>query len=373
MRGFLFLFLLVVFSGHLRAQTDTLVWYEGVQLQAEDFRGKGEKQHFEIYYQFGFRFIKSAYGYLPVFRGRAVFDRKASTMGGRTTRDGLRYAQIVFDLYGLHVRELELQIFDMRQTDPRAYRDEGNIRVVLGKAEEELKEETARFEQQLANAFGKGEGADDVFSAWEGMIRDSLVNTPELAILDEEVSTLGVSIGAGRTSFLGKTRDYFTNATSLGVGFYLDTKKRSRFGVDMSIGTVRTLQRLQARGEWEDNLKVALINFDFFYGYRIPVGKTNVLIPSAGLGVNNFAPANDDKNDKRRLTGYSPVVGLGFNQLLAKWTSPSNGPSSLFCQAKVTCHPNNFVKNMGGPQLNFSLSFSIDTKQTRTRIVKVEN
>lgn len=367
--------ILLIFFGMLSVsaygQTDTLIWHEGIQLQVEDFRSKSREENLDISYSFSYQLIPTSfYRWIPIFRSRVVFNRKNSSFGGSKTRNALRYAQVMFDLHGLHLRRLELKIQDLVPVTSYFFKAEDMIAQSLREAENEMKKEIGQFDSEISQAFNMQENPDPVFLKWEEKIKTGLRNTPRVELREETGIGLGLFVGAGHSFLSGKTAACFTNPTVFSFGFQFDGKKYSRFGIDMRIGSNKTLQPLQFRGDWEKGLRTNLANIEFTYGYRIP-GRKVRFVPYAGLAVNEFTPRKADNSDKRRIDGYSPVIGLEFNHIVAELNNDPREMVKFFYKCKVSCNPSNFVRHIAGPQFNFSLTLGFEAVPKRLRMVKV--
>jgi len=367
----LLIFPLVFFmSASVYAQTDTLVWHDDIQLQAGDFRNKSPEQHLDISYHFEYQLMPgSFYRWTPVFRSRAVFNRKTSSMGESTTRDALRYAQVVFDLYGLHVLRLESKIYDMGSLGGYLFKAEDEIAYRIRETEKDLEKEIEKLNREIQQAVNMGESTNRVFSEWEQKIKSSLKTTDRIRLREETGWGMSFFIGMGYSLLSGKTGACFTDPTALSLGLQFDDKKRSRFGVDIRLGVNKTLQPLQFKGDWEKGLRTNLANIEFTYGYRVPVKKI-LFVPYGGVAVNEFSPRKSDNSDKRRIDGYSPVVGLEFNHFVAGINKNPRETVKFFYKCKASYNPSNFVRSIAGPQLNFSLTLGFDTVPKRLKMVR---
>lgn len=353
----------------LLAQSDTLVWYEGVQLQATDFLSTSREHALDISYRFDYQLLPgSLYSWRPVFRSRVVFDRKASSMAGEITVQNLKYAQIIFDLYGLHTRRVEERVFNLGEIQGAIFRAEDKIGRVLKASEGELRSELALFEKELSDA-GAMSLLKPVLARWEKRISDSL-RTYKGYELDEVAGKfrLGVFLGMGYASFLGRTADYFSNARSFNFLFQLDARERSRFALDMKLGGSRALRDFVHKDIWESGLRASFANAELTYGFKIPLSSRVLLIPFAGISVNEFTPRRAEDTDRRRVTGYSPVIGLEFDNVLFVFEDPRE-ITKVGYKGKLSYSPSNFIGPIAGPQLNFSLTFGFDAGLVKTKMI----
>ncbi|WP_345029187.1 hypothetical protein [Ravibacter arvi] len=346
---------------------DTLRWREGIQLQADDFHKKSAKLELGIFHQYSYGFDQVGFkGFMPRVQNYVVFSRKKSSLGEYATRDELRFSQLMFDLAGLQERKVRVEIAELNLLPLNLEAARQTIEQLFSRAEEDMdkKEETLVKELSEVSEFQR----DVVFQRWEKYVRDELKAMPTIKITRTEGFGLGVFFGAATSLLNGKTSDYFTNPTAVNFGFDFDFK-RHRVILDSRLGFNRTKAELQARGDWETGLKTSHANIEFAYGYLFPV-KDWILIPYAGLAINEFTPRKNDKNDKRKVVGYAPVVGFEFNHLFFRQDLHTAKQSFLY-KIKLSYCPNNFIKNYSGGVFSLGASIGIQSTAIKRKTILV--
>ena len=347
---------LFLFTFHFaNAQSDTLHWHEGIRLQSNDFAKEDGPTYVDVRFGYKYYFQRSAFGKATAIIQTDIYlNRRTSTIY-RGSDDELRYAQLEFDIEGYHgklVRHEAMKLGKMKGPDNILAQ---RVDSVLHSVEQQVAQLRKDFRQDL-RTFNKGE----VLRVWEGKISGLLEKTVDIEIVDE-ISKLqsSIFIGIGSNVFAGKTGDYFTNSTGVNVGFDFDVKK-SRFTMDLNLGGNRSKKFLEKEGEWAPDLKTTVASIEFSYGYKFTKEKW-LVIPYLGLAVNEITPRKNSREDKRSLTGFSPVVGVELNNIIRLLSTTDTQIMNLYWKAKLSVCPTNFVQKVAGPQINLRLDIGMST------------
>lgn len=356
------LFLIFDFSV---AQSDTIRWHPGITLKFSDFSIDHSSKHLFadviVHYDYTLQPTKPG-KYLPIIHTYALLNRKTATLPDSNV-NALRYARLLFDLSGYESKLIKSKVFELGELDERNTPAKTAIDNAISQANNEVSQLKKNMTVQLSEPDN-----EQAFTEWESKVADLLRNTPEIT---EERSPgklqLGLFLGATRSIFTGKTSDYFTDATGLNFGFNVDVK-RSRFVLDLNLDFNKTKQELENRGYWSPRMKTHFASIEITYGVKLPENKW-LAVPFAGFSVNEFTPAKSDKDDKRRLDGYSPVVGLEINRYFGSRHDPYENVS-FFYKCRASINPSNLIKDYGGTQFNLKLAIGFDTSKAKTKLVK---
>ena len=347
------------------AQSDTIQWYPGLKLKHTDFSIDQSKNHVftDIVVRYSYTLRPTQFGrYLPVIHTSAILNRRTATLPD-SNQNTLRYAQLLFDLAGYESRLIKLKVFELGTLDGRVSLIKASMENAFLQANNEISQLKKDMTEQISSL-----GNDQVFNEWEATIANLLQSTPEIV----EESTpgklqSGVFLGITQSIFTGKTSDYFTNATGMNLGFNIDLRK-SRLGLDMSLNLNKTKQELENKGHWQAKMKTHFASFDVTYGIKL--SKNNWLsVPFAGFSINEFTPAKSEKEDKRKLVGYSPVVGFEINRYFRR-KSDSYERTFFFYKCRASVNPSNLIKDYGGTQFNLKFAIGFDVSKMKSRMVK---
>lgn len=362
---FLISFVLLLIGNLAFAQTDTIVWNPSKRLKLSDFSVAESRadNYIDVFLHYEYRLIPAGWGkYIPLVKADAILNRKTSSLN-KSSNYSLRYAQLLFDISGYQTRLMELKAFEL-----------GNLKDPFELAKSTLdsiffatNEETAQLKKDLDHEL-RSSSPETVLLAWEQKIANLIRNTPEI-IQEDGVGAwqLGIFVGVSRSLFTGKTKEYFTDATGVNFGFDVDVK-RSRFVLDGSLDFNKTKNALESKGSWSQGMKTHFASIELSYGVKFTKNKW-VTVPYAGFAINEFTPAKTDKDDKRRLSGYSPVLGLEVNYNF-RTKHDSYEKVLFFYKVRASVNPSNFIRNYGGTQINLKLAVGFDTSLVRKKLVK---
>lgn len=356
---------LLLISQFTIAQSDAIQWYPGVKLKYSDFSVDQSKSHVftDIVVRYTYSLQPTQFSkYFPIVHTSVILNRSTATLPD-SNKNTLRYAQLLFDLSGYESRLIKLKVFELGVLDGRTVPVKTSIENALSQATDEVSQLKKDMTEQLSSL-----GNDQIFSEWEAKMDSLLRTTPD--IIEESNPgkfQLGVFIGITQSIFTGKTADYFTNATGMNLGFNVDLKK-SRLGIDMNLDLNKTKQELESKGYWQAKMKTHFASFEVTYGIKLL--KNNWLsVPFAGFSVNELTPAKSDKEDKRKLTGYSPVIGFEINRYFGK-RNDSYESTSFFYKCRASINPSNLIKDYGGTQFNLKLAIGFDASKMKRKMVK---
>ncbi|RAJ90874.1 hypothetical protein LX87_05418 [Larkinella arboricola] len=347
------------------AQSDTLRWHQGLKLKSSHFSiNPATTQVFAdvvIHYEYTVQPLKAG-KYLPIVHSFAILNRATASLPD-SSEWSLRYAQLIFDLSGYQSRLIEWKAFELGELSGK----DASIKTAMDRIFFEAENEISRLRKDMIEQLSGRDYAQRM-AEWETKIADLLHATPE--VMEEKTVgnfQIGLFAGITRSIFAGKTKDHFTDATGVNYGFNLDLK-RSRFGLDMNLGLNQTRKRLESRGDWPAAMKTHWTSIELTYGIKIPRGKW-LSVPYVGLGINEFSPARSSQDDRRRVDGYSPVVGLELNRIF-KTNSNPKGHVFFFYRIRASVNPSNFIKKYSGTQLNLKIAVGVDAARVRSRLVK---
>ena len=358
------LFLLLIFDSCI-AQPDTIRWQPGLKLKSADFLIDPATSHvfadIAVHYEYAFQPLKAG-RYLPIIHAYAMLNRKTATLPDSSERT-LRYAQLLFDLSGYQSRLIEWKTFGLGELNEKIT----PLKPTMDGVFLEAANEVSQLRKDMIEQLSRPDNAQ-AMAEWEAKLADLLHNTPEI-IEEKRVGDFQAGLFAGitRSIFTGKTRDHFTDATGLNFGFNFDVK-RSRFSLDLNLGFNKTRKELHDHGHWPAPMKTHFASFEVTYGVKFRKNKW-LAVPYAGLGINEFTPAKSDDDDKRRIDGYSPVVGLELNRLFRNMQMPQEN-SSFFYRIRASVNPANLIKNYSGTQFNLKIAVGFDVAKVKTRLVK---
>ncbi|MCE7061977.1 hypothetical protein [Dyadobacter sp. CY343] len=314
-----------------------------------------------VYYEYTFQPLRAA-KYLPLVHAYSVLNRRTAILPDSSGRT-LRYAQLLFDLSGYQGKLIEWKAFRLGELDEQVIPIKPAMDRVFLEAASEVSQLRKDMIQQLSRLDN-----DQAMGEWETKVADLLRNTPE--IMEEKTVgnfQIGLFAGVARSIFSGKTKNHFTDAMGIDLGFNFDVK-RSRFGLDVGLSFNKTRQGLEGKGNWPAAMKTNFASIELTYGLKIPKNKW-LAVPYVGLAINEFTPAKSSKDDKRRLAGYSPVVGLELNRIFKNKTNPQEN-ASFFYRIRASINPSNFIKNNSGTQINLKVAVGFDAAKVRSRLVK---
>lgn len=345
---------LFLFTFHFaNAQLDTLHWHEGIRLQSSDFVKEDGPVYIDVKFGYKYYFQRNTFGKATTILNTEVYlNRRTSTISKGSGND-LRYAQIEFDIdgyYGKLARQEVMKLGEMKGPDKILSQ---KVDSVLYSVELQIAQLRKDFRKDF-QAFNNVEA----LQIWEGRISALLEKTVDVEVVNEvgKLQT-NIFIGIGSNFFSGKTGDYFTNATGINLGFDVDVKK-SRFTMDLNLGGNRSKKFIEKEGEWAPDLKTTVASFEFSYGYKFTKDKW-LVVPYLGLAVNEITPRKNNREDRRSLTGFSPVVGVELNKLLRLLSTTDTQIINLYWKAKLSVCPTNFVQKVAGPQVNLRLDIGM--------------
>lgn len=356
---------LLLISQFAIAQSDTLRWHPGIKLKLSDFSIDPSTTHIYadegVHYEYTFRPTKFG-RFLPIIHSYAVLNRKTASLPD-SNQNTLRYAQLLFDLSAYQSRLIKLKVFELGELDGRITPVKNSVDNAIAQANDEI----APLKKNLIEQLWKP-GNEQALTEWETKVADLLQKTPDV-VEEQNLSKLqlGAFIGVTRSIFTGKTSDYFTDATGMNLGFNVDVKK-SRFGLDMNLDFNKTKQDLEKKGYWPAKMKTHFASIEITYGIKIPKKKW-LSVPFAGFAVNEFSPAKSEKGDKRRLAGYSPVIGFEINRYFGKQDNFYES-TYFFYKLRASVNPSNLIRDYGGTQFNLKLAFGFDASKVKSRMAR---
>lgn len=347
------------------AQSDTLRWQPGLKLKSSDFSIDPAIKHvfadITVHYEYKSQPLK-AVRYRPIVHAYAALNQRTAMLPDSSERT-LRYAQLLFDLSGYQGKLIEWKAFGLGELNERVF----PIKPTMDRVFLEAGNEVSQLRKDMIEQISRPDN-DQAMIEWEAKVADLLRNTPEI-IEEKAVGNFQIGLFAGifRSIFSGKTKNNFTDATGIDIGFNFEVK-RSRFGMDIGLGFNKTRQELEGKGNWPAAMKTHFASIELTYGLKNR--KNNWLaVPYTGLAINEFTPAKSSKDDKRRLDGYSPVLGLEMNRIFKNKTDPQEN-TSFFYRIRASINPSNFIKNNSGTQINLKVAVGFDTAKVRSRLVK---
>ncbi|QRR01151.1 outer membrane beta-barrel protein [Dyadobacter sandarakinus] len=354
--------LLLIFNNAV-AQRDTLVWKPGLKLQSSDFVIDPSSVNIfnDISLVYGYRLQPGKPGkFLLIVNTAAVLNRKTSSLPD-SSDTALRYVQIQFDLSGYHSRLIKLKASELGEISGRL------VAAKMDSITFQANQEVSVLKKAFAEEFFRHPNKETL-QKWEMKISDLLTSTPEI---DEEripgKLTYGLFAGVGHNIFKSKTSENFTNATGINFGLNYDIKK-SRFVIDLNLNFNKTKQELEKNGYWPSGMKTHFASIELTYGYKINKNKW-LLAPYGGFSINEFTPAKTNKEDKRRMAGYSPVLGLEINRYF-KTMADLHEKARIYYKLRMSVNPTNLIKDYAGTQLNIKLAIGFDAVRIKTRLVK---
>lgn len=361
-------FLLLVFSFAIFeksiAQSDTLKWTPDVRLKFGDFlvENKAGLAYIDVAIHYSYAFQRSTFGkFYPIVTSYAVLNRKTSSLPD-STLGALRYAQLFFDLEGYHARLLKARALELGELRVSGESAKAKMDSIFFKSGQEI----AQLKKNLNKDLG-AKNEEEVISAWERRVSELIKSTPDIQVEDRIGKwQIGIFIGIGRSFFSDKTKQYFSDATGLNYGFEADVKK-SRFALDVNLNFNKAKQGFEKEGIWQSGMKTHFAGVEVSYGRKLVRSKW-LIVPYAGLSVNSFTPAKTEKNDKRDVTGYSPVLGVEINRNF-KFLDAADEKVFFFYKCKLSVNPSNLIKNYAGTQVNLKLAVGFDVSRVRKRMV----
>lgn len=347
------------------AQSDTLKWTPGIRLKFADFsvENKSGAAYVDVIIHYSYTFQRSTFGkFYPIVASDAVLNRKTSSLPD-STLGALRYAQLFFDLEGYHARLLKNRALELGELKGSGESAKAKMDSIFFKSSQEI----AQLRKSLDKDFGT-KNTEEVIAAWERRVSDLIKSTPDIQVEDRIGKwQIGMFIGVGRSFFSSKTKQYFSDATGLNYGFEADLKK-SRFALDLNLNFNKAKQGFEKEGIWQPGMKTHFVGVEVSYGRKLVHNKW-LIVPYAGLSINGFTPAKTEKDDKRDVTGYSPVLGVEINRNF-KFLDAADEKVFFFYKCKLSVNPSNLIKNYGGTQVNLKLAVGFDVSRVRKRMVR---
>lgn len=346
------------------AQSDTLKWSPDVRVKFSDFsvENKSGSAYIDVTISYGYTFQRSTFGrFYPIVTSDAVLNRKTSSLSD-STLGSLRYAQLFFDIQGYHARLLKIRALELGELKVSGESAKAKMDSIFFKSSQEI----AQLRKSLDKDLGT-KNTEEVIAVWERRVFDLIKSTPDIQVEDRIGKwQIGMFIGVGRSFFSDKTKQYFSDATGLNYGFEADLKK-SRFALDLNLNFNKVKQGFEKEGIWQPGMKTHFAGVEVSYGRKLVRNKW-LIVPYAGLSVNGFTPAKTEKNDKRDVTGYSPVLGIEVNRNF-KFLDAADEKVFFFYKCKLSVNPSNLIKNYGGTQVNSKLAVGFDVSRVRKRMV----
>lgn len=347
------------------AQSDTLKWHPGIKLKFSDFTIDQSTTHaftdILVYYDYSSSPMKFG-RYFPLTNADAIFNRKTASLPDSSEKN-LRYAQLLFDLSGYESRLIKLKAMELGELNARIAPVNKTMDSIFFKVNHEV----SQLKKDMTESFSKTDD-ERVLSAWEAKVAALLQSTPEIT---RESSLgkwqIGMFIGVAQSYFSGKTSNYFTNATGLNYGFNVDLK-RSRLVLDVNLDFNKTKNGFEQKGYWPAGMKTHFASIEITYGVKLPKNKW-LGVPFAGLSINEFTPTKPDREDKRALDGYSPVIGFEINRYFNN-ISDSRENVNFFYKCRASVNPSNMIKNYGGTQFNLKIAVGFDVMRVKSRLAK---
>lgn len=213
------------------------------------------------------------------------------------------------------------------------------------------------FEQELT-----ADPSAATLQRWATKVTELIKQTPEVEVVENFTKwSVGLYAGLGRNLFLGKTKTYFTDATSFNFGFSFDHSK-SRISFDMNLGGNTTKNYFYRKGDWLPDTKTNLAAIELTYGRKIQRNHW-VSIPFIGVAVNEFTPRKN-KDDNRILTGYGPTAGIEICRIF-KTKSDYQERAFFFYKARLSVSPTNFVSGLSGSHINLRIAVGFDASKAK--------
>lgn len=356
--------LLLIFNFAI-AQSDALRWHPGIKLKFSDFSIDTSTNHIfaDILAHYDYTFQPTKFGkYIPATNSYTTLNRSTATLPD-SNKNTLRYAQLLFDLSGYHSQLIKLKVFELGEQSQFIT----PVTKAIDGAIFQANNEVSQLKKDMISHLSQPDN-EQAFAEWEARISDLLRNTPDI-VVEKSLSKLqlGLFIGATRSIFTNKTSDYFNDATGLNFGFNVDIKK-SRLVLDLNMDFNKTKRALESKGYWPAKMKTHFASIEITYGIKVSKNKW-LTVPFAGFSVNEFTPAKSDREDKRKLVGYSPVIGLEVNRYFGNKKDPYEH-ASFFYKLRVSVNPSNFIKDYDGAQFNLKLAVGFDASKVKTKMVK---
>lgn len=341
------------------SQNNTLAWQEGIKLSKNDFMSKDSIGYLDIVVSYQYELQQSKFDKVtPFVRSEAVFNRTNSRIIDQLGR-GLKYSQIQFDIEGYSTKILKHFVFQIGEVPQEMVRQK--LDSAYSRVNDIIVELKKDFERDILRY-----PSDSTLSMWNNKITHLISETPVYKQIEiPRKMNVGIYIGSSNSFLFGKTRDYFSNSFGINFGFDLDFNK-SRLAVDMNLGANKTKNDFENKGTWLNRSRTNLTNFEFTYGLKYNAQKW-LTIPYVGFAINEFTPRRADKDDKRRLIGYSPVIGIELNRIFSQLENISE-LTRFVIKGKLSVNPSNFIKNMGGPQVNLRIGIGFNTVKTKKQM-----
>ncbi|MCE7041352.1 hypothetical protein [Dyadobacter sp. CY312] len=346
------------------AQSDTIRWSLGKHLKLGDFSvEQGIKSGYVdvmLHYSYAFQQI-SFVRYVPIVEAEAVFSKKRSRLPD-TLVTSLRYAQLLFDLSGYESRLIKVRAFKLGELSGNVNAAKTQMDKIFFESSQEVSELRKKLERDML-----AENRNQMLKVWENKVAELLISTPEVGIEDRVGKwQIGIYAGIGTSFFNGDTKKFFKNATGLNFGMEADVK-RSRFALDLLLGFNKTKIGLEKDGEWPSGMKTTFAGIELSYGYKFQKNKW-LLVPYAGLGLNEFAPRKTQEGDKRDIVGYSPMIGIEVNRDFKNLNDPDE-KVRFFYKCKLSLNPSNLIRDYGGTQVNLKFAVGFDVSRVRKMLV----
>jgi hypothetical protein len=354
------------------AQLDTIQWSQGKQLKYQDFSVGARADYIGIVLHYAYE-VEPAFGgkLQPIVTAQAVFNRGTSSLSDSLGYH-LRYAQLLFDLEGYATKLLKARVVELGTFKGT----QDGLKSTLDGIFFQVSKEMQQLRSDLSANLENSTTPQVVLESWENKVHQLLKETPDVVIVQNRSTwQVGLSVGLGRHIFSGNTKIHFSDATSLGFGFGGDIRN-SRLSLDFALGANKALRYIQERhGQWEAGSRSNLAWIALTYGRKIQK-KDWVVTPFIGMAANEFTPATSSQEDRRRLVGYSPVLGLELDRYFKK--SVNNKEEVLYAyRGKLSIHPSNFIKdldktqNFGGAQFNLQVFFAVNGVLLRKKMMYV--
>ncbi|MDR6195494.1 hypothetical protein QE357_002546 [Siphonobacter sp. BAB-5404] len=348
---------LLVISVSSFAQSNRIIWTPSTELSFRNFSEVTTRNYLDIQLNFNYEINPITFQrFRPIVTSEVVFDPRHSTLESEDPRN-LKYAQIIFDMQGYASRVLKykvMQLGDIKDSPQHAQR-------ILDDLYAQVRQNT----NQMQNAFEQELTADPsaaTLQRWANKVAELIKQTPEVEVVETFTQwSIGLYTGIGRNLFLGKTKSYFTDATSFNLGFSFDHAK-SRISFDMNLGGNKTRDYFYRKGDWLPATKTNLAAIELTYGRKIQRNHW-VYIPFVGAAVNEFTPRKN-KDDDRILIGYGPTAGIEICRIF-KTKSDYQERAFFFYKARLSVNPTNFVSGLSGSHINLRIAVGFDASKTR--------
>ncbi|MDZ7935727.1 MAG: hypothetical protein U5M51_12365 [Emticicia sp.] len=344
----IFFFLILSFASFAQIKPNTLYWKPGHKLSFSDFHGKDDvdfQDDLRVYQnlEYDCKQLGRKNFYIET---NSIFNSDMSWIkASQKTAENLQYAQILFDIYGLHSLILKNKL--KKLTEQNASLDD--YKNLQFQVQKQAIEYTEKFELD----FLKDKTIENL-NKWQDKVNAEIENTPKFtSFIEESKNSFGLFFGLGYINLNGKTSDLFKNPVGLNSGFDFDFSKNRLF-LNGTLGGTVTKTEFERKGLWSNGLKSSATIIELGYG-RIFKYKNMKFIPCVALNVLEFLPANEryDRDDTRNLTGHSPNVGIMTEYYFKRKVINQNEISELYLKTKLSFGATNFKSGFSGNYINF--------------------